>query len=89
MFTSYQDQMVKNLRMHDQENEEHMKKEGRHTGVPLAIRAEEALRRAVANAIAERRMRGMSIAVWRDGKVTHIPADQIVVREVPTKYLGS
>jgi hypothetical protein len=66
-----------------------MKKQDRYTGVPLAIRAEEALRRAVAKAIAERRMRGRSIAVWRDGKVTHIPADQIIIREVTAKYCAS
>ena len=89
MFTSYQDQMVKNLRMHDQENEEHMKKEGRHTGVPLAIRAEEALRGAVAKAIAERKMKGKSIAVWRDGRVIQIPSEQIAFREIGAKYSAS
>jgi hypothetical protein len=57
--------------------------------VPLAIRAEEALRRAVAGAIADHRLKGRSIAVWRDGKVTRIPSDQIVVREVAARYSAS
>ncbi len=66
-----------------------MKKQSKQSEAPLAIRAEEALRRAVANVIAERRMKGMSIAVWRDGKVTRIPANQIVVREVEVRYCVS
>lgn len=63
-----------------------MKNQNKSSVVPLAIKAEEALRRAVANAIAERRMRGLSIAVWRDGKVSRIPADQIMIREITAKY---
>ena len=55
-------------------------------GTPLAIRAEEALKKAVANAIAEHRLKGRSIAVWRDGRVTRVPADQIVVRDVQARY---
>lgn len=66
-----------------------MKNKDRNTGVPLAIRAEEALRRAVANVIAERQMKGGSIAVWRDGKATRIPADQILIREIAAKYSAS
>lgn len=67
-----------------------MKKENRLAKkVPLAIRAEEALRRAVAEAIADHRMRGRSIVVWRDGKVMRIPSDQIVVREVAARYSTS
>ncbi|PIV20099.1 MAG: hypothetical protein COS40_14340 [Deltaproteobacteria bacterium CG03_land_8_20_14_0_80_45_14] len=47
----------------------------------LAYRAEEALRKAVAEAIAEHRRNGVPIAIWRNGKVIRIPADQIEVRE--------
>jgi hypothetical protein len=47
----------------------------------LAYKAEEALRKAVAEAIAEHRRNGVPIAIWRDGKVVRIPADQIEVRE--------
>ncbi len=43
----------------------------------LAYKAEEALRKAVAEAIAEHR---------RNGKVVRIPADQIEVREPEVKY---
>ncbi len=63
-----------------------MKKEKKKAEIPLAIRAEEALKKAVADAIAEHRLKGRAIAVWRDGKVSRVPADQIVVREVQTRY---
>jgi hypothetical protein len=46
----------------------------------LAYRAEEALRRAMAEAIAEHR---------RNGKVVRIPADQIEVREPQIEYTVS
>ncbi len=52
----------------------------------LAYRAEEALRKAVAEAIAEHRRNGVPIAIWRNGKVVRIPADQIEVREPQVKY---
>ena len=52
----------------------------------LAYRAEEALRRAVAEAIAEHRRNGVPIAIWRNGKVVRIPSDQIEVREPQVKY---
>ena len=55
----------------------------------LAYRAEEALRRAVAEAIAEHRRNGVPIAIWRDGKVVRIPADQIEVREPQVEYTVS
>jgi len=47
----------------------------------LAYRAEEALRKAVAEAIAEHRRNGVPIAIWRNGKVVRIPADQIEIRD--------
>ena len=55
----------------------------------LAYRAEEALRKAVAEAIAEHRRNGVPIAIWRDGKVVRIPADQIEVREPEVEYTVS
>jgi len=61
-------------------------KKGKRTPPLLAYRAEEALRKAVAEAIAEHRRNGVPIAIWRDGKVVRIPADQIVVREPQVKY---
>jgi hypothetical protein len=48
-------------------------------GIPLQIRAEMALKEAVAEAIAEHKRRGNPIALWRDGKVVVIPPEEIVV----------
>jgi len=47
--------------------------------VPLDVRAEMALKEAVAEAIAEHKRAGRPIAVWRDGKVTKIPPEEIIV----------
>jgi hypothetical protein len=47
--------------------------------MPLEIMAERALREAVAEAIAEHKLRGHPIVVWRDGKVVTIPPEEIVV----------
>ena len=52
----------------------------------LAYKAEEALRKAVAEAIAEHRRNGAPIAIWRNGKVVRIPSDQIEVREPQVEY---
>jgi hypothetical protein len=57
-----------------------MKKEKRKPHL-LAYQAEEAFRKAVAEAIAEHKRNGIPIAIWRDGKVVRIPANQIEVRE--------
>jgi hypothetical protein len=57
--------------------------------VPLEKLAEEALKKAVAEAIAEHKRAGHPIAVWRDGKVVHIPADQIELRETRAEYATS
>jgi hypothetical protein len=54
-----------------------MKKVSKSSSMPLAYRAEEALRKAVADAI------------WRNGKVVRIPADQIEVREPRVEYTVS
>ena len=55
----------------------------------LAYRAEEALRKGVAEAIAEHRRNGVPIAIWRNGKVVRIPADQIEIREPQIEYAVS
>jgi len=55
----------------------------------LAYKAEEALRKAVAEAIAEHRRNGVPIAIWRNGKVVRIPAEQIQVREPEVEYTVS
>jgi hypothetical protein len=64
-------------------------KKSRRSFSLLAYRAEEALRKAVAEAIAEHRRNGVPIAIWRNGKVVRIPADQIEVREPQTEYTVS
>ena len=51
--------------------------------------AHEAFRKAVAEAIAQHRRNGVPIAIWRDGKVVRIPADQIEVREPQIEYTVS
>jgi hypothetical protein len=61
-------------------------KRSKRTSFLLAYKAEEALRKAVAEAIAEHRRNGVPIAIWRNGKVIRIPADQIGVREPQSKY---
>ena len=47
--------------------------------VPLDVRAEMALKEAVAEAIAEHKRMGRSIVVWQDGKVVKIHPEDIVV----------
>jgi Lhr-like helicase len=54
--------------------------------IPIGIRAEEALKKAVANAIADHKHSDNSIVIWRDGKVVKIPADQIELREHQAEY---
>jgi hypothetical protein len=47
--------------------------------VPLDVRAEMALKEAVAEAIAEHKRMGQPIVVWRDGQVTKVPPEEIVI----------
>ena len=49
--------------------------------VPLEELAEEALKEAVAEVIANRKRTGDPIVIWRNGKVVHIPAGQIELHE--------
>jgi hypothetical protein len=66
-----------------------MKKQRRSDHTLLAYRAEEALKKAVAEAISEHRRNGVPIAIWRNGKVVCIPADLIEVREPQIEYTVS
>jgi len=52
----------------------------------MAFRAEDALKMAVARAIADHKRTGDPIVVWRYGEVVKIPADQIEVREPDAEY---
>jgi hypothetical protein len=54
--------------------------------IPIGIRAEEALKKAVADTIADHKRFGDSIVIWRDGKIVKIPADQIELREHQAEY---
>ena len=54
--------------------------------IPLEVRAEEALKKAVADTIADHKRTGDPIVIWRDGKVVKIAADQIEVREPQAEY---
>ena len=47
--------------------------------LPLKVKAEMALKEAVAEALAEHTRRGNPIAVWRNGKAVWIPPEEIVV----------
>ena len=47
----------------------------------MASRAEEALKKAVARAIADHKRTGDPIVVWRDNRVVKIPAERIEIRE--------
>ena len=64
-------------------------KKRKRTSFLLAYKAEEALRKAVAEAIAEHRRNGVPIAIWRNGKVVRISADQIEVREPQVEHTVS
>ena len=55
----------------------------------MAYRAEEALKVAVAEAIAEHQRKGIPIAVWREGKVVRIPAAKIEAQEPCSEYTTS
>jgi len=52
----------------------------------MVFRAEEALKKAVAKAIADHKRTGDPIIVWRDGKVIKVPAEQIEVRKPVAEY---
>ena len=50
--------------------------------LPLSVKAEMAMKEAVAEALAEHKRLGNPIAVWRDGKAVWVPPEEIVVPEV-------
>ena len=66
-----------------------MKKKDKPRSALMAYRAEEALKVAVAEAIAEHRRNGIPIAVWREGKVVRIPAAKIEAQEPCSEYTTS
>jgi len=66
-----------------------MKKRRRSNHALLAYQADEALRKAVAEAIAEHRRNRVPIAIWRDGKVVRILPDETMVRDPQVEYTRS
>ena len=56
------------------------------TDIPIGVRAEEALKKAVADTIADHKRSGDPIVIWRNGKTVKIPADQIELRENEAGY---
>ena len=61
-----------------------MKKEYRK--MSMEKMAEKALQEAVAEVIADRKRTGDPLIVWRDGKVAHVPPEQIEIREMKAEY---
>ena len=55
--------------------EEKMKKD--HKNMSLGEMAEDALKKAVARVVEEHRKSGEPLPVWRDGKIVHVPAEQL------------
>ena len=54
--------------------------------IPLEIRAEEAMKRAVEKAIEDHRRTGDPIVIWKEGKVIKVPAEKLEVREPDVEY---
>jgi hypothetical protein len=52
----------------------------------LVLKAEKALKEAVAKAIEEHRLTGDPIVVWKNGKVVQIPSEQLCARETGPAY---
>jgi len=61
--------------------EENMKKD--HKNMSLGDMADEALRKAVAGVVEKHRKSGEPLAIWRDGKVVRVSADQLQGYEEP------
>ncbi|HBB18344.1 MAG TPA: hypothetical protein DCZ97_15590 [Syntrophus sp. (in: bacteria)] len=53
------------------------KMKNNHKNMSLGDMADEALRKAVAGVVEKHRKSGEPLAVWRDGKVVRVPADQL------------
>jgi hypothetical protein len=66
-----------------------MKSKKKRAEVPLEKLAEEALKEAVAEVIADHKRTGDPIAILRNGKVVHVPADQIEMHETRAEYATS
>ena len=52
----------------------------------LVEKAEAALKDAVAGVIQEHKQLGLPLVIWRNGKVVHVPPEELEVRESKAKY---
>ena len=65
-----------------------MKKTSRNRD-SLTSKATAAMQDAIDKLVEDHRRRHMTLAVWQDGKVVHIQADQVsIARESPGRYRG-
>jgi len=62
------------------------KEKKKNSDIPIGARAVEAMKRAVAEALADHKRAGDPIFVWRNGKVIEIPPEQIEIREEQAAY---
>ena len=66
-----------------------MKTRRKRSDLPMEKLALEALKEAVAEVIAEHKITGHPLAVWKNGQVAHLPPDEIEVRDIKTRYKAS
>jgi hypothetical protein len=63
-----------------------MRKNKKLSDMPIEIKVEKAMKQAVAKAIAENKRLGIPLVIWRDGKVVHVPPEELEVREPKSEY---
>jgi hypothetical protein len=59
-----------------------MKREPGILDLPLEVKAEMALKHAVAKVIEEHRRTGQPLVIWKDGQVVLLPPDQAVMPQM-------
>jgi hypothetical protein len=63
-----------------------MKKKKNISKISIIEKAEEALKKAVQETIADHKRTGDPIAIWRDGKAVFVDPEELEVREPKEKY---
>ncbi len=63
-----------------------MKKKKNISRATIIIKAEEALKKAVQETIADHKRTGDPIAIWRKGKVVLVPSEELAVKEPKAEY---
>jgi len=64
-----------------QGGEHSLKKKRNISELPLEVKAEMALKEAVAKVIRAHRRSGQPLAIWREGRVVMLPPDQATIVE--------